>query len=60
MLVVLITPLASDIQYGWYWFLIVPFYAAWLALDVYAFRCIWQYGAEKSPWAMSIPYQTVD
>ena len=59
MLVVLVTPLASDIQYGWYWFLIVPFYAAaWIVFDVYAFRCIWQYGVEKSLWAMSIPYQT--
>ena len=55
----LFAPLASGNRFGTLgWCLIVPIYTAWIVFDVYAFRCIWQYGVEKSLWAMSIPYQT--
>jgi hypothetical protein len=28
---------------GWAWILMAPAYIAWIAFDVHAFRCLWQY-----------------
>ena len=39
---------------GWNWCLMIPAYVVLIIFDVYAFRCIWQYGVELPPPATSV------
>ena len=43
-----------DVVGGWNYCLMIPAYAVLIIFDVYAFRCIWQYGVELSPPATSV------